>query len=183
MKTLLSMLVALIMVLTMSQSALVQENIHTDPGIALAAKEPEPAEAVIDLELPPVADFPFCEPDPISEKESQAIHREADPVAAPPAAPASVCTPPVQETEPEEGTIDREADPVAVPPAYAPESACVPPIQETEPEEGTIDLEGEGVACPPPCEPAPISDEEPETPEETIALEPDPIVGPPVGEP
>lgn len=159
MKSLLSMLAALIMVLTMSQPGLILEDSHTGTGFAVVAKEIAFAE----------------ETDP-----------EADAAAAFPVyGPESVCLPPVRETEPEEaGTIDREGDGVTAPPVHVPESACLPPVQETEPEEaGTIDWEGDGVACPPPWAAAPISEEEPEVPEETIALEPDPVAGPPMEEP
>ena len=163
MRAIVQILMALVMMLAVTQPALVSEQVHTDPGIGVVVKET----------IPP-ADAP----------ESEAsTHQLLPPAAVTPVPPVSGCIPPVQETQPEEGTVDREGEGVTAPPVYAPESFCNPPVEETQPEEGTIDREGEGVVCPPPCEPGPISEEEPQPTEETIALEADPVACPPAEEP
>ena len=100
MKSLLSMLIALVIALTTSHPAFVTETERD-------SRQPEPRAAAV----------PFTS-DEAFDTGREIIDLEGDPVAAPPPClPAPVAD---DEPAPEEGTIDLEADPVAGPPIEEP---------------------------------------------------------------
>ena len=124
MKTLLSMLIALVMALTMSHPVLVTEaeNDNRSSGVQVAAvpftsgEESATGDETVALEPDPLVSPPGCEPAPIADEDTEpeeTIALESDPLVSPPGCePAPIAD---EDTEPEE-TVALEPDPLVGPP-------------------------------------------------------------------